>query len=52
MFRRYKQGYWESSLAVEEEIEKIIIEVTSSDEDIYSASEYTDYPDTDTAEEC
>ena len=37
---------------MEEEIEKFIIEVTSNDEDIYSASECTDYSDIDTAEEC
>ena len=47
-----EQSYWEKSIAVEEEIEKFIIEVTSSDEDTDSASECTDYLDTDTAEEC
>ena len=47
-----EQSYWEISIAVEEEIEKFIIEVTSSDEDTDSASECTSSLDTDTAEEC
>ena len=47
-----EQSYWEISIAVEEEIEKFIIEVTSSDEDTYSASECKYYLDTDTAEKC
>ena len=46
-----EQSYWETSMTVDEEIEKFIIEVTSSDEDTDSASECTDYLDPDTAEE-
>ena len=47
-----EQSYWETSMAVEEEIEKFIIEVTSSDEDTDYASECTSSLDTDTAGEC
>ena len=47
-----EQSNRETSIAVEEEIEKFIIEVTSCDEDTDSASECTYYLDTDTAEEC
>ena len=36
---------------VSKEIEKFAIEVTSSDEDMDTASECTDYSDTDTADE-
>ena len=36
---------------MEEEIEKFIIEVTSSDEDTHFAFECTDYSDTDTDED-
>ena len=51
MLRRLKKCYWETNIAIEDEIEKFIIEVTSSDEDTDTASECTDYSDTDTAEE-
>ena len=46
-----EQSYWKTSIAVDEEIEKFIIEVTSIDEATDSASEITDYSDTDTADE-
>ena len=48
---KVEKSYWETNIAIEDEIEKFIIEVTSSDEDTDTASECTDYSDTDTAEE-
>ena len=43
---KFEKSYWETNIAVEDEIEKLIIEVTSRDEDTDSASEFTDYSDT------
>ena len=40
-----------SDIAIEEEIEKIVIQVTSSDEDTDTASECSDYSDTESANE-
>ena len=46
-----EEKYWKSDIAIEEEIEKIVIQVTSSDEDTDTASECSDYSDTESANE-
>ena len=38
-----EEKYWKSDIAIEEELEKIVIQVTSSDEDTDTASECSDY---------
>ena len=40
-----------ADIAVEAEMEKIVIQVTSSDEDTYTATECSDYSDTESADE-
>ena len=42
-----EEKYWANGVAIEEEIERLIITVTSSDEDNDTASETEDYSDTD-----
>ena len=46
-----ERKYWDADIAVEEEIEKIVIQVTSSDEDTDTATECSDYSDTESADE-
>ena len=41
-----ERKYWDADIAVEEEMEKIVIQVTSSDEDTDTATECSDYSDT------
>ena len=41
------EKYWANDVAIEEEIERLIITVNSSDEDTGTASETDDYSDTD-----
>ena len=43
-----ERKYWDADIAVEEKMEKIVIQVTSSDEDTDTA---TDCPDTESADE-
>ena len=43
--------YWDADIAVEEEMEKIVIHVTSSDEDTDTTTECSDYSDTESADE-
>ena len=38
---------WDADIAVEAEMEKIVVQVTSSDEDIDMATECLDYSDTE-----
>ena len=42
-----EEKYWANDVTVEKEMEKLIITVTSSDEDSDTASETDDYSDTD-----
>ena len=42
-----EEKYWANDVAIEEEMERLIITVTSSDEDTDTASETDDYSDTD-----
>ena len=45
--------YWDADIAVEAEMEKIVIQVTSSDEDTDTATECSDYSDSESAyEDC
>ena len=46
-----ERKYWDTDIAVEEEMEKIVIQVTSSDEDTDTARECSDYSDTESADE-
>ena len=46
-----ERKYWDADIAVEEEMEKIVIQVTSSDEDTDTATECSDYSDTESADE-
>ena len=48
---RHVQAVEKTNIAMEEEIEKLVFEVTSNDEDTDTASACTDYSETDTAEE-
>ena len=45
-----ERKYWDADIAVEAEIEKIVIQVTSSDEDTDTATECSDYSDTESAD--
>ena len=48
-----ERKYWDADIAVEAEMKKIVIQVTSSDEDTDTATECSDYSDTESAgEEC
>ena len=46
-----ERKYWDGDIAVEEEMEKIVIQVTSSDEDTDTTTECSDYSDTESADE-
>ena len=46
-----ERKYWDADIAVEAEMEKIVIQVTSSDEDTNTATECSDYSDTESADE-
>ena len=46
-----ERKYWDADIAVEEEMEKVVIQLTSSDEDTYTATECSDYSDTESADE-
>ena len=46
-----ERKYWDADIAVEVEMEKIVIQVTSSDEDTDTATECSDYSDTESADE-
>ena len=46
-----ERKYWDADIAVEEEMEKIVIQVTSSDEDTDTTIECSDYSDTESADE-
>ena len=46
-----ERKYWDADIAVEAEMEKIVIQVTSSDEDTDTVTECSDYSDTETADE-
>ena len=41
-----ERKYWDADIIVEAEMEKIVIQVTSSDEDTDTATECSDYSDT------
>ena len=43
--------YWDADIAVEEEMEKIVIQMTSGDEDTDTATECSAYSDTESADE-
>ena len=48
-----ERKHWDADIAVEAEMEKIVIQVTSSDEDTDTATECSDYSDTESADiEC
>ena len=46
-----ERKYWDADTAVESEMEKIVIQVTSSDEDTDAATECSDYSNTESADE-
>ena len=46
-----ERKYWDADIAVEAEMEKIVIQVTSSDKDTDTATECSDYSDTESADE-
>ena len=46
-----ERKYWDADIAVEAEMEKIVIQVASSDEDTDTATECSDYSDTESADE-
>ena len=46
-----ERKYWDADIAVEAEMEKIVIQLTSSDEDTDTATECSDYSDTESADE-
>ena len=46
-----EREYWDADIAVEAEMEKIVIQVTSSDENTDTATECSDYSDTESADE-
>ena len=46
-----ERKYWDADIAVEAEMEKIVIQVTSSDADADTATECSDYSDTESADE-
>ena len=48
--RGIEDGFWAKDIAVEEEMERLVINVTSSDDGTDSASETDDYSDTDSAD--
>ena len=46
-----QRKYWDADIAVEAEMEKIVIQVTSSDEYTDTATECSDYSNTESADE-
>ena len=46
-----ERKYWDADIAVEAEMEKIVIQVTSSDEDTDTPTECSDYFATESADE-
>ena len=46
-----ERKYWHADIAVEEDMEKIVIQVNSNDEDTDTARESSDYSDTESADE-
>ena len=46
-----ERKYWDADIAVEAEMEKIVIQVTSSNEDTDTATECSDFFDTESADE-
>ena len=46
-----ERKYLDADIAVEAEMEKIVIQVTSSDEDADTATECSDYSDTESSDE-
>ena len=46
-----ERKYLDADIAVKAEMEKIVIQVTSSDEDTYTATECSDYSDTESADD-
>ena len=46
-----ERKYWDADIAVEAEMENIVIQVTSSDDDTDTATECSDYSDTESADE-
>ena len=46
-----ERTYWDADIAVEAEMEKIVVQVTSSDEETDTETEYLDYSDTESADE-
>ena len=46
-----ERKYWDADIAVEVEMEKLVIQVTSSDEDTDTTTECSDYSDTESADE-
>ena len=46
-----ERKYWDADIAVEAEMEKIVIQVTSSNEDTDTATESSDFFDTESADE-
>ena len=46
-----ERKYWDADIAVKAEMEKIVIQVTSSDEDTDTTTECSDYSDTESADE-
>ena len=46
-----ERKYWDADIAVKAEMEKLVIPVTSSDEDTDTATECSDYFDTESADE-
>ena len=46
-----ERKYWDADITVEAEMEKIVIQVTSSDEDTDTATECSDYSETESADE-
>ena len=46
-----ERKYWDADIAMESEMEKIVIQVTSSDEATDTAAECSDYSDKDSADE-
>ena len=45
-----ERKYWDADIAVEAEMEKIVIQVASSDEDTDTATECSAYSDTESAD--
>ena len=46
-----ERKYWDADIAMEAEMEKIVFQVSPSDEDTDTATECSDYSDTESADE-